>query len=748
MSGAGWMTTSKPNFHTELLALPAKEVKQVMEKIGLLLLDPTPDAKTKKLLKHMGQHRVCRLRSGDYRILYTYKQPYVTLLRLRRRDDDTYEDEIVPEFLGGLDVDLDDALADDAALAPDAATLAQFPGVLDGDGDRLDAEPSRPSGVAPSSPAAAAGAVHRAPAGGSLPRPITLELLRNLRVPARYHQRLLPLTTQDDLLACGDVPDEHLLRIDEALVARPLEEVLQQPDYHTSVEDLQRYKDGDLLGFLLRLSPEQERFVSFAVSANGPTLVKGGPGTGKSTIALYRTRAVLETLRKAGIASPRILFTTYTKALVAYSEQLLESLLGEDARCVDVRNVDKLVMEHAGPAIRGWTMAKSEDARKVLTQALTSAGFEGNALQQQAQRESLARLSPQYLLEEFDAVIEARALATLDEYLATKRPGRGVPLGATQRRAVWQVYGTFTGLMAQRKLLTWGALRRRAAQAVRGTAGQAQYDAVVIDEAQDLDPNCIRLLVGLCRAANRLFLTADANQAIYGSHFRWRDVHDTLRFAGRTGILTVNYRSTREIGQAAHAYLGQGGLDDEQIVQEYPTRGPRPLVRVVRGVEEEAEALTSFLRQALAQVRLGIGACAVLVPTERAAQAIAAGLTTAGLTAYHMPGDRLDLKKQCVKVITLKSAKGLEFPVVALAGFLDGSYPFVPTGASVEERDELFARERRTLFVGMTRAMRTLALVVPEGNTTRVLHPLPGEWWDGDLYEDLYTAPSNEELPF
>ena len=66
-------------------------------------------------------------------------------------------------------------------------------------------------------------------------------------------------------------------------------------------------------------------------------------------------------------------------------------------------------------------------------------------------------------------------------------------------------------------------------------APQGQYDAVVIDEAQDLDANCLRLLVALCRTANRLFLTADANQSIYGSGFRWTDVTTRCAFAAAPG---------------------------------------------------------------------------------------------------------------------------------------------------------------------------------------------------------------------
>jgi superfamily I DNA/RNA helicase len=71
-----------------------------------------------------------------------------------------------------------------------------------------------------------------------------------------------------------------------------------------------------------------------------------------------------------------------------------------------------------------------------------------------------------------------------------------------------------------------------------------------------------------------------------------------------------------------------------------------------------------------------------------------------------MTGKTLDLNATHVKVITLKSAKGLEFPIVAVAGFLGSHYPIIPTGSQHVAIDEIMARGRRTLFVGMTRSMR------------------------------------------
>src|SRR5260370_28395189 len=85
----GWFTTMKPTFQNEWLALPPKEAHQVLEKITLLTANPLPDGKLKKQLRHLNRE-IYRLESGDYRIIYTLQHPYISLLTLRRRKEDTY----------------------------------------------------------------------------------------------------------------------------------------------------------------------------------------------------------------------------------------------------------------------------------------------------------------------------------------------------------------------------------------------------------------------------------------------------------------------------------------------------------------------------------------------------------------------------------------------------------------------------------------------------------------------------------
>ena len=186
---AEWIVSMKQSFQSEWLALPPKEVRQVLEKINLLAQDPLPDAKVKKKLKYVG-HELCRLRAGDYRVFYTYEKPYVSLLGLRRRQDDTYDDEkLDDEFLGGFGGD---------------ATTAERP-----------KEPDWERFLTPQ--------ITVTP----LPRPIDQELLRNLHVPAEHHKALLLVKDEEALLNCSGVPDEHLLRVHEALFERKAQEVVQ-----------------------------------------------------------------------------------------------------------------------------------------------------------------------------------------------------------------------------------------------------------------------------------------------------------------------------------------------------------------------------------------------------------------------------------------------------------------------------------------------------------------------------------------
>ncbi|HEY4555531.1 MAG TPA: 3'-5' exonuclease, partial [Lysobacter sp.] len=84
-----------------------------------------------------------------------------------------------------------------------------------------------------------------------------------------------------------------------------------------------------------------------------------------------------------------------------------------------------------------------------------------------------------------------------------------------------------------------------------------------------------------------------------------------------------------------------------------------------------------------------------------------------------------------VQLMTLHSAKGLEFPLVFLAGLEEGLFP---SGKSIEEAGRL-EEERRLAYVGITRARQKLVLTYAEA---RRIHGM-----------DMYGMPSRflREIP-
>ncbi|MEV4415925.1 DNA helicase PcrA [Catellatospora sp. NPDC049609] len=99
-----------------------------------------------------------------------------------------------------------------------------------------------------------------------------------------------------------------------------------------------------------------------------------------------------------------------------------------------------------------------------------------------------------------------------------------------------------------------------------------------------------------------------------------------------------------------------------------------------------------------------------------------------------------------VTMMTLHTAKGLEFPVVFLTGLEDGVFPHLRSLGEVKELEE----ERRLAYVGITRARRRLYLSravtrsawgQPQYNpASRFLEELPPELLDWQRTEGSYTS--------
>ena len=112
--------------------------------------------------------------------------------------------------------------------------------------------------------------------------------------------------------------------------------------------------------------------------------------------------------------------------------------------------------------------------------------------------------------------------------------------------------------------------------------------------------------------------------------------------------------------------------------------------------------------------------------------------------------DNTDTSEDSVTLMTLHSAKGLEFPVVFLVGMEEGIFPGFQSIGEEKELEE----ERRLFYVGITRAKEYLKLTCARRRTifgstsynavSRFIKEIPEDVLDG--YEDVVGKNGNDEF--
>ncbi|MFC7483004.1 UvrD-helicase domain-containing protein [Luedemannella flava] len=576
---------------------------------------------------------------------------------------------------------------DPAVVAPPAAAL--FAAVSDADLLRLGvAEPLLPAIRQLTNEDELQALIEEAPA---LTGEALLQLFGGASVDEVYEQVTFPV-------AAGETvdPDDYL-----AAVTRPATPVT------TDDEALQAMLDEPFARWQVYLHPAQRKLVERDYS--GPTRVGGGPGTGKTIVALHRVKHLVEQLEPG--ADRPILLTTFNRNLAADLRTRLLTLGGEQVLArVDIVTIDKLASRVVTDAGMGTGRRVIDDDRAV--QEWHDLLFELGT----------PKWEPDFLHAEWSQVILGQVLTSRADYFRARRPGRGRALTRADRDEIWQLTERLAMRLEEKGVWTWRQIAAAAARAENARADQAaeasdgyRYRHVVVDEAQDLNAahwKMLRAMVAPTR--NDLFIVGDTHQRIYDNYVTLGQLGINIR--GRSSRLTRCYRTTREILASGLELLTGETYDDldggEETLAGYRSllHGDRPVLRGLRTWAEERDAIVAHLR---AWGPALDGSIAVCLPTREMVGEVVDRLRAEDIPAAEIGPDG-PKQPDGVHVGTMHRFKGLEYQRMILGGICDGLVPRAGITAYADVDPVRFqrerARERSRLFVAATRARDELAV--------------------------------------
>jgi DNA helicase IV len=511
---------------------------------------------------------------------------------------------------------------------------------------------------------------------------------------------------------------------------------------------LEQARTGRLGDIVATIQAEQDEIIRAELP--GVLVVQGGPGTGKTVVALHRAAYLLYTHRFP-LEGQGVLVLGPNRLFLAYIERVLPSLgeagveqavLADLLPDVTVSGTDRPATARVkGDARMARLLAKAVRDRERPLRGDLVVGYgptylrctadQTSRIVAAARRRFRAHNAGRRFVEaELFAALAASARTPLDAGEVRERL-RGAPEVREALERMWPVltpaqllhdlFGS-TALLALAAKGTlapeeWALLHRERSDDVGGVAwtdadvpllDEARvllgsrprdrdddeprtYGHIVVDEAQDLSPMQLRMISR--RSLNgSMTVVGDIAQATGAwAHDGWDDVlaHLPDRRPARRRELTIGYRIPAQNMVLAARVLAVANPE------LHPPRSVREGAGPPRIVRAEAARLGDVLAALVAEERQAVGAGTVaLISAGSQADELSAVLAAAGVDHARAGRAALDTP---VTLVPVGLVKGLE---------LDATIVVEPSRIADEEAQGL-----RALYVALTRATKRLAVV-------------------------------------
>ncbi|MCP4668904.1 MAG: UvrD-helicase domain-containing protein [Deltaproteobacteria bacterium] len=457
------------------------------------------------------------------------------------------------------------------------------------------------------------------------------------------------------------------------------------------LEELERAFEYPWSQWAIFLHPSQRRVVEQEFS--GPARVSGSAGTGKTVVAIHRATAILKRDRQA-----KVLLTTFSSPLANALEQKLRTLIGSNVS--DRSNMTILPFE--GIASELFTLAFGHTPRAASKEQVKA------AIAVATKEMSLTGFTIHFLVSEWNRVVDAWQIDTLEAYRDVPRLGRKNRMGSKQRERVWPVFVRTRELLEAQCLDSWPGIFGKVT-AHFAERDHKPFSHIIVDEAQDLGVPELRMLAAIAeRNPGALFFAGDLGQRIFQEPFSWNALGIDVR--GRSHTLKVNYRTSHQIRQTVDRLLPPlvrdvDGNEEERRRTVSVFNGPDPEVKVFDNSNQENEGVAIWIHEVIDR---GIEPeeIGIFVRSNNELFRARAVVKHVGQKLLEL-SDRVEERDGRISIGTMHLAKGLEFKAVVVMACDDNILPLqerIETVADETELDEVYETERHLFYVACTRA--------------------------------------------
>lgn len=453
------------------------------------------------------------------------------------------------------------------------------------------------------------------------------------------------------------------------------------------------------MDFIKELNESQKRAV---LHKDGPLLVLAGAGAGKTRAIAYRVAYLVS----QGVEPERILAITFTNKA---AEEMKERIKHVMPFVSTFHSLCAYLLRKSGRKIgiiKNFTILDEEDGLSLIKEAIADINLDPKQFQPGKIQAIISRYKGD--------LVDNKAFADF----------AGSDFFPATLSKIWDGYEE---KLQKQNVLDFDDLILKSVLLLKKDKEARDYyqnywQYILIDEYQDTNKAQYELSRILAEKHKNICIIGDVDQAIYG--WRGADFRNIINFENdypehTTIIFEENYRSTQNILEAAAKVIEKNKIRKPKKLLATKEKGAEMSLFEAMDETEEAEFVVHKIKELFNE------------PSQKIQPSDIAVLFRANFQSrifeevclkHQIPYQIIDLqyghlessrrqsafnrKKEAVRLMTVHSAKGLEFKIVFIVGLEQGLFPHINHLSSKEEQEE----ERRLFYVALTRAKEKLFL--------------------------------------